>query len=297
MINQPTVLILGAGASMDFQYPSGRQLMERVIEITNSPTTDAFRCLVKMGYTRKDIEEFGIELQYSGRTSVDVFLEYRQQFIEIGKSVMALELIRLENVNTLFRTSDNWYEYLFNRMDAPFSEFGNNKISFITFNYDRSLETYLHKTLMSAYGVTSGDAAEMISNFPIIQVHGKLGDLPWQADSGRLYFSTIVPDEIRKAAEGIRIISESSQVDEAFGSATELISNSKRVVFLGFGFHTANLDRLSIDLTLDQLVWGSCFGLTNLQKKEIESYFERRNLILGHRAHKVLQFLEENILL
>jgi len=32
-----------------------------------------------------------------------------------------------------------WYEYLFGKLKATFEEFGQNKLSVITFNYDRSL--------------------------------------------------------------------------------------------------------------------------------------------------------------
>ena len=147
MIGRPTTLILGAGASMDFDYPSGSELTRRVVQITSDPNSNAYRCLLELDFNEKQISDFSNALRMSGRLSVDVFLEHRSEFNDIGKVAMTLVLVRLESVHTLFLSTDTWYTYLFNRMGAPFSEFADNKISFVTFNYDRSLEVYLFTAL------------------------------------------------------------------------------------------------------------------------------------------------------
>ena len=295
MIDIPTALILGAGASMDFAYPSARGLKDDVLDITRETNSDAYRCLLDLGFENTVISAFSHELRFSGRPSVDAFLEHRHEFIPVGKAAMTLALIGLENINTLFKTGENWYEYLFNRMEAPFDEFASNQVRFITFNYDRSLESFLFRVLQSAYGKSPDEVADVLPSIPIIHVHGKLGDLPWESRNGRNYESTMDPHEVLKAAQGIRIISEASPVDEAFARAISCIAISQRIVFLGFGYHAANLKRLRLDNSLDQRLWGSCFGMTDRERAEVEHHFRPRPITLGAPHAKALQFLREEL--
>jgi len=295
MIDQPTALILGAGASMDFAYPSGSELTEQVVQITNDPRSNAYRCLLELEFNETQISEFANALRMSGRLSVDAFLEHRPEYIEIGKVAMTLALVRLEYIYNLFGSTDNWYVYLFNRMEAPFSEFANNKISFVTFNYDRTLEVYLFTALKNAYGKSDQEVASVISKIPIIHVHGKLGGLPWETPNGRKYENTDDPKLISSSAQGIKIISESSKIDESFGEARKVINNCERIIFLGFGYHRSNLDRLNIDKSSGHRFYGSCYGFTRIECSKIESYFRPANMNFGNTGWKVRKFLREYI--
>ncbi len=295
MIDQPTALILGAGASMDFAYPSGRKLTEQVVQITKDPRSNAYRCLLELEFNETQISEFTNALRMSGRLSVDAFLEHRPEYIDIGKVAMTLSLVRFENINNLFGSADNWYIYLFNRMEAPFSSFADNKISFVTFNYDRSLEVYLFTALKNAYGKSDREVFEVISQIPIIHVHGKLGGLPWETPKGRKYESVDDPKLISSSAQGIKIISESSNIDESFGEARKVINNCERIIFLGFGYHRSNLDRLNIDLSSNHTIYGSCYGFTKRECDLVRAYFKPANIYLGLSAWKVRDYLRERV--
>jgi len=57
---------------------------------------------------------------------------------------MAIALIHCEDEAGLFvQATKSWYEYLFNQLTTRFDDFEKNKLSILTFNYDRSLEFYL----------------------------------------------------------------------------------------------------------------------------------------------------------
>ncbi len=295
MITKSTTLVLGAGASMDYQYPSGNDLTGRVIRITNETNTDAYRCLLSLNFKEGHISSFCNALKMSGRPSVDAFLEHRPEFVDIGKVAMTLVLVKLEVLPNLFKSTENWYTYLFNRMEAPFSTFADNKISFVTFNYDRSLEVYLFKALKNAYGKSNRDVSAVVSSIPIIHVHGKLGDLPWENSNGRKYEYTHDPDLILTSAHGIKIISESSKVDVEFGEAKEVLRKSDRLIFLGFGYHRANLLRLGIDNAQKKHIYGSCYNFTRRECSEIEYFFKPTNIILGSPGWRVLEFLREDV--
>ncbi len=162
MIRTPTVLVLGAGASEPYGFPTSEQLLEDIVDasqqIRNNPIG---RWLVQCGFSEPDITHFGRELQYSKRPSVDRFLELRgDEFLKIGTTAIAVALIPKEHQGVLmrfrkgegYRRELDWYKYLWKSMDAPFEEFGENRLSIITFNYDRSLEFYLFSSLKASYG-------------------------------------------------------------------------------------------------------------------------------------------------
>lgn len=69
---------------------------------------------------------------------------------------------------------------LFNSLNRPFQEFGENPVSFIRFNYDISVEYYLFNCLKNSYRQTDDEGAKQLRKIPIVHVHGNLGALPWQ---------------------------------------------------------------------------------------------------------------------
>ena len=149
----PTVFVTGAGASAPYEFPTGNRLKLEVIkQLTQNDdaTVSLFRDL---GFDQDQMQEFSHALKQSGRRSVDAFLEHRSEFLGVGKAAIARVLIGYEQPNTLFENRPlGWLEELYQHLNCPFERFGCNQVSFITFNYDRSLEYYLFTCLRSSYG-------------------------------------------------------------------------------------------------------------------------------------------------
>ena len=154
MITVPTTLILGAGASVPFGFPTGFTLLQKVLMLTHPESlVNGIRNFAFLKCEQKEIVRFHDELLKSGQESVDSFLEFRPEFIPIGKTAIALTLITCENENTLFNPNEeNWYRYLFNRITTAFDDVARNELSILTFNYDRSLEHFLLTALTNKYG-------------------------------------------------------------------------------------------------------------------------------------------------
>jgi hypothetical protein len=281
MITLPTVLVLGAGASSPYGYPSGGELKQKVINLLgNSNLVQS--TLIALGNHASDLDMFRQALSRSGRGSVDAFLEYRPELIELGKQCIAVALLQCEDEDALFRTDQNWYDRLFQAMSAEFSVFAENKVSVVTFNYDRSLEQYLYHTLTNAYGESSLSVRDTIRDVKIVHVHGQLGPLPWQDSAGRPYAPTQTPDHVLSAAKGIRIISEAAELQEGFGPARELLYKAERVIFLGFGFNRVNFDRLAVDAPRrPREYFASAYGMTDIEVNTIIKMFHPHQLVTG----------------
>jgi hypothetical protein len=237
MIKSPTVLILGAGASIPYEYPSGEKLITNIYNGTdpNNQNHELYSTLVELGYSNEFINEFRESLDNSTWYSIDSFLEYMPKFRKIGKIAIASVIIAKERSSQeAFKNSnDNWYRHLFNSLKCPFDNFDQNELSIITFNYDRSLEQYLFKGLKDSYeGLDDNNCASKIEHIPIIHVHGKLDDLPWEYwrnGNKRAYGELQLAEDLRKASEGIIIIHESTENDKLFKEAYKLSEKAENI--------------------------------------------------------------------
>jgi len=278
VITKPTVLVLGAGASYPYGFPTAKQLRNDICEAFSSRDTPAVRLLGDNAAPAKKFLEFREAFWKSGTSSVDAFLEGRPEFLDIGKLAIAYCLIPYENEKNLYDPPEpgrHWYLYLSERLNPSFDEFENNKLSIITFNYDRSLEHYLFTSLLNWHGISVDDCIEKFKNVPIIHVYGQLGRIPYPRRDCRQYLpfgedERKVHGAVVGASQGITLLHEKeSELQEVHN----LLTAAERVCFLGFGYNPLNLARLQLkgDTVIEREVFGTArhfekgeFGQTEL---------------------------------
>ncbi|MFZ3018680.1 MAG: hypothetical protein WA056_09520 [Gallionella sp.] len=256
MITVPTTLVLGAGASKPYGFPSGHELRQLLC----SPA--ALNGMYQCGFDQRDLEAFSSAFLKSGMPSIDAFLARRGKhkvgsltdatYADIGKAAIAYRLIQCERPESIHvLPDDHWYQYLWSFISDSLDSFGENKLHIITFNYDRSLEYYLLTSLQHSFGITAQEAAEYLQKIPILHVYGQLAtlpELPLQGYETRRYHPDVsIPAYIEVAARGIRVIDESRDDDEVFEKAYSYLRDAERICFLGFGFDPTNVRRLRID--------------------------------------------------
>lgn len=290
MITTPTVLILGAGASVHVRFPTGAKLAGLVLDRCDSEYSQ----LGQLGYAPTSIKDFKQAFRLSSRKSVDRFLEHRPDFLEIGRAAIAEVLISFENPEILALEENDWYPFLFERMDSDFCDFVKNRLAVVTFNYDRSLEQFLFTALTNSFGRSGPEVATTLTSIPIVHVHGSLGRLPWQDPDGRSYTIDVDPDSLRKAADSIRIVHEAADDDPLFGEAARLLQSAERIVFLGFGYHPTNIRRLGhqLDQRNGQQVIGSTIGMTDLEVRTVNRE-SGLSLPLVRKMDSCLEYLRE----
>ena len=282
MLSKRTAFVLGAGASAPYGFPTGAQLSSQVISGLQ-PGQSVWASLIgSLGIAEGDLVSFRDAFRYSGKQSVDAFLEHRGEYLTIGKAATAQVLIRYESTDSLFDSNGNWYRYVFNKLNSQIGAFGENAVSFITFNYDRSLEQFLFTALKNTYGVSDEMCADLLKDIPIIHLHGRLGYLPWQ-DGGKTRPYSLEPtaEALRTSIENIKIIHEniSDGRDEDFSVAKTILDRAERVYFLGFGYDQTNMMRLGIS-DLDQgKASGTAMGLGDAEIHNVRSLCNNRILL------------------
>jgi len=254
MISKPTVLVLGAGASHDYGFPTGRQLMLNICRDSVQGNW-LFQFLEgDMGFGGDAVDEFRQALELSQAPSIDRFLAHRAVFQRLGKAAIAATLLRIESY--AFRRHDpsqmKWYEFLFRVMIDGGGAFEANRLSVITFNYDRSLEAFWFSALRHLNGLSEDAAIEMVEKIPVFHVHGQLERRLWRnpIESGYRYglaseLSQLAPAWVKEAADGIRVLREDEELPNS-GPVLEVLTQAQEVLFLGFGFHGENVKRLSL---------------------------------------------------
>ncbi|MCJ7482255.1 MAG: hypothetical protein MUO31_04755 [Thermodesulfovibrionales bacterium] len=297
MIEKNCVFIVGAGASQVYGFPLGLELKNRVIDLLARADESILQI-----YNRRDVDSFREALLKSSRYSIDAFLENRSEFIEIGKMVMSKILVDRERIGNLFMNQKSvtgsphsypidgdWLAYLFNNlMDTDFEKFCKNNVQFITFNYDRTIESYFYDALKYSFGKSDEQVVEVMKNIKIVHVHGQLGFLPWQktqAEHIRKYspgprdLEEMIED-LKIAAAEIKIIHEANTESAEFLEARAILKNASSILFLGFGYAPRNIERLKLQVDIrNKNIWGTCKGLRVAESDGINrKYFQGSNI-------------------
>ena len=272
MISKPTVLVLGAGASTRCGYPLGRQLVNQLCQLRGSAELDN----LPDGWTRDGVERFLRKLSLSDPSSIDAFLETNRDEASLGKFLIARQLKKREDIDGLFPPHDSgWYRHLFNSLLVDGSpQFEKSSLSIVTFNYDRSLEAYLHTRLQHSCQLDEAEATQILSHLPIFHVHGILGEYPASP-----YRSDCGTQELVMISKQIQIIheisdSENTFCNKMFCQANQRLKSAERIYFLGFGFHRDNLRRFQFftrENTAGKTLRATTYGMGTLDVQSLQA--------------------------
>lgn len=295
-----TTLVLGAGASMAYGFPSGPRLRECIIaglDEGEGQQKPLYLRLREAGYTQEALQVFLARLRNLPTYSIDRFLEANPPLREIGCFAIAAELVGYEVTDALLHPSGgDWYQYLFNELLVG-QEYRAGWLRVLTFNYDRSLEQYLFNGLVDGLGWAPERAAPAVSTPNFIHLHGQLGDLPWWYQPpgsvpGREYSTVCNPAVIEQCVRSIKVIGDSELSEEAaFEDAHEILEESHVICFLWFAYDPKSLTRLRIaEFAEGRVICGTAHGLPqtriNATREAIPS------IRLDARQQQILPYLE-----
>lgn len=267
MIKRKTVFVLGAGAHQPYGFPGGAGLIDQILTTIPAeldPRVDLGDISSGIYANQPNVslialEQFRVALEMGGHTSIDSFLathSKRDGFSTIGKLAVAHKLLPLEFAQEWGRKpiKGDWMTYLFQSMlhgclESPDKFIEHNHVSFVTFNYDRTLEDFLCSRISHTYTLQPAHAWEKTKQITIVHVYGSLGEfdpkvITPQFRPERAYMSV---DQTRNAASSIRMMYDDRKGHTEVQRAMELIGASDCVCFLGFGFDPDNIERLELN--------------------------------------------------
>jgi hypothetical protein len=295
MIKVPTVFVLGAGASAPYGFDTGGGLMSRARALNKYELGKAIE-----PYPVTAVPKLLDTLHHSLDNSIDAMLEPREDITNVGKALIARLLLIQERAAreskhvTVPGRGGDWYRSLFAALDAPsLKEALAQPVTFITYNYDRSLEYALANAWRVRFCPDECvDPTSLRQMF--IHLHGQLGYLPElgleAGQKGNIVSyggseKEITDIDVRNAANTVQIIHEPQVDDPPFKAARQAIGSAKRVVFLWFGFAKRNVERLELEMYLRNTtsVFATAMGLSHNQMyKMVKPAFPNHpNVLIG----------------
>jgi len=259
-------------------------------------------------YETQKISEFRTVFDKSHVSSIDKFIANNPTLAPIGKYIIAFEIFRHEKLSffteaekfelerqanahngqfglqrpAIFSQGDDWYSDLYNRLigkrvgkDA-LPDFSKSNLTFITFNYDRSLEYFFYVSLRNTFTEVSKEIiVDTIKQLKIIHVYGQIAPLKWQnPQDGIDYRPAITDNLLLNTANKIRTIHE---LNTELTEAQKLLKQAEQIFFLGFGYAKENMDILGLPLIVPKScsIYGTASGL-------LEGEIYNKKTILAH---------------
>lgn len=303
MITDKTVFILGAGASRPYGFPSASELRRDIIidfpEMYKRSFAEQNNLDLSKVDLHPDFERVINTFNKSSTKSIDLFLSRNKQFYNIGKIIIAYLIASYESKSKFREEIEapqfDWYMHIYDLLTKHISDpeklisfFENNNVSFVTFNYDRSLEQFLYESFFNSFSTKRNEIAKLFSNIKILHVYGKIAKLPWENEYPRLeYGSPNYFGNLDELAKSINIVFEERTDD--LSEAKQLISDAQRIFFLGFGYADENLDALDFNSLIHQgsRIYGTGLGLTDSERRKVELKLRGKKLEIVPERFKI----------
>jgi hypothetical protein len=277
-----TTLILGAGASVSYGYPTGHKLIGDIIDQAND-------------VGRKYIAD---RLGFYDPVSIDAFLwNYRDSddaFLSDVKNLITAVIYLSGRKERFYRdgmddeTPSNWYKFLWSALTAEQTpqQLGDRdyplNLNIITFNYDVSLEYYLHSRIVSEHSMLTVEQQQGL----LEKIDGAVHHVYGSVQDGMLLRPGLNPNhfimgdlsradawELAQSSDSaIRLIDERDQVSKS--KLEKILRNSVSVIVLGFAFDETNCGAnvLNLNSTISSIPDGArinSFKYTNYGDQQI----------------------------
>ncbi len=298
MLKQRTLFIIGAGASVDYGFPLGSQLINDV------------RTLLKLsydtiGHLKGDKTMIAAMKQHCSQNSgsfQDYFFAAQMVFGGLRSGVLSVDnyvhthadkplvavlvkmaistlILRYETASSLNRDytmnfmsnslpSGTWLEsfckYHFAMHQATKLDMIFNDVAFISFNYDRCIERGLSIGIANYFGLNDDQAKKACLNLRLLFPYGSLGDLMQGNSINHLAFgSPNNIDNLLAAAKNIKTFTEGTANQNFRDEVADLLNWCQTIVFLGFGYLGLNLELLgSPTIATSKRVFGTAYGMS-----------------------------------
>jgi hypothetical protein len=313
MFTRDTVIIVGAGGSVEYGFPSGVEIMNDLLKenqtnqfssynkyknLLDAPF-DTFLRSEGLGHYRQSAVRLFTKAKEMTADSIDLNADFDAETSKLAKVYAVRKILRgayrLDNTSDEFqklRLSKNWcasrdgadlhwISQLFNKwVDGCHNveQLRRNKLRIVTFNYDTVIEdAFLH--LLQTNPKYQGAAKDLLPK--VYHVHGRFPELPETLDANWL----------EQTADKIRFVQDTEQLMDSYSGDVDLLNAQQAVeraqlIFLaGFDAHQRNCSLIEINKASADLVALNFDGNPRLRK---------RLRALGVKDDQVMSGTEQN---
>ncbi len=272
-------LILGAGASRPYGFPTAGELREILVHKNRDRVEKILADLraperlwdeacghLDTNFKQDEIKAFQDEFYYAQSESIDEFVLKRgEPFAKIARHALAAVFLLCEKAA---KVDGDWYRLLRRFLIRDQPQLEAEHLQLITFNYERSFEFFFWKAIQHTFGLREGIAYDAILKVRIHHVYGTLGNLRQAKPTIPVPWGSFSPETISAAADQLGLAS--SRVPSLPNEVAEFLRTSDFVLFLGFGFWPENVELIRPELKREQGIFASDVGVATRTKNEVE---------------------------
>lgn len=322
-------LFIGAGASCDYGFPNGYQLMRDISGALNGSNEKETRQYLRK-YSNYDDralaavgEDLNNALQNDAFDSIDAYLEKRRQHspetLEICRQAVWCLILEYERAakrspEKLYPAKRDWmlefFKLYFHEAKTAYAAWDvcnpikkhHTGISMYTLNYDRLLEWKLLCYLKSRFG----DTEEVAKHFErmeetVTHSHGSLGRI---TSNTRLPFGSPFPETqeaFLEASGRLKFWFEPSPDASSWNIKNRQITLRETLLILGYGFHPSINSRFDSNRSNDSKlsrIYSTCFGKSTAERNEVENWILKRfaidnsSLKIGSKTERCSDIIE-----
>lgn len=278
-----TVFIVGAGASKEFNLPTGAELKNKISDLLSfaqtyyepsSRSSIIFQTLelaVKLQITNSHIDDLcqkaiKIKQALPYAISIDNLIDAHKDDPDIAlisKITISQAILQAEEDSRLRSNPPESgimsSEMINQTWMLPFFKFFTesckfedlesraNEISFICFNYDRCIERFMYCSLLNYYSRPQLDTINIVNKLEILRPYGDVGNLyHWGEDEQITFGCRASSPDLLRSSKRLKTFTEGTNPNSAtIMNIHSRVANAKKLVFLGFGYHDLNMSLLT----------------------------------------------------
>lgn len=271
-------IVVGAGGSKPYGYPTGDELVNLIREKLND---DTFCKKINKFYDDELIRSFGTKLRTETILNIDKFLRNNTEDIQnIGRFMISYILT---NVIPTVDKNNDWYaevaDLLVKNVNSV-EEIYSKDLYFITFNYDHVIEWRMNEVLRQMTRFDFGDKLHEWLRTRVIHLYGELSNFDMRNSTIIQVSDSDVVDFSYKKQHNLKTIyqhkSEQNEKKIKELPIRSYISNIDKLYIVGFGFDSDNSELIGLTKISEREKFKplqiNCFDYKGMCKSAFNAY-------------------------
>jgi len=307
MLRSKTVLVVGAGASCEANFPDGQRLLQTIQQMLDI-RFEHFNRLIGGDYIISNVirqlvpgaqygDEYNRYLEAAWRIreaaktglSIDGIIEQHDDEPRVaicGKLAILRAILLAEKASALMlprdraepfdigRLAETWFgrlaQILTENIPRRRAEEVFSNLEIICFNYDRALQQFLPQALVTSWGMSLAQAQDLTAHLKVLHPYGRVAPLRWEDHNSGVEFGNADHAPYARLVEEIRTFSERIEDEQALNEIRNSMAAAKQIIFLGFAFHAPNMELLKPRESAAERVLATVYKLPENERRQIE---------------------------
>lgn len=306
MIRSPLTIVVGAGASAEFNIPVSAGLKKEIADSLNLINKSNIReknllvlrnAIQKISNDENSYHNLNSEIStivdaLPLAISIDNLIDAHNSnelLKKIGKLSIVNSIIKLEGQSIIYKAldrekrnlnfdkfSETWINFMFQilteRVNLHNIEHIFDNICFVVFNYDRCIEYFFFHAIKSYYKLNDSQCIRILNKMKIVHVYGKTGPLLQENHEDGIGFGEINQldeEKLINISNNISTFTESVSIENS-KTAKNFVESAETIIFLGISYNDQNMEIIRPQKCKAKRIFGTACRMSNFDIASIK---------------------------